>query len=211
MKMQGSVPWRLCFVVSALFLLAGGPLHPGGTMAEMLAHPDWVLSHVLQLVSYAALLAGLILYRQNAALPARTRTWVRLAVIGTVLQVLEMVFHTAASVDHAHLVAGHATPILSTHLVLAVICYPLFAISIVGLIVAGLRDRVLGSPWIGWLGILGVAAHGLAPILVVALEIESARILFPCVLLFALWLVLAAVWPARATAGEGVMKPAVGT
>ncbi|HYH45782.1 MAG TPA: hypothetical protein VEG34_08850 [Thermoanaerobaculia bacterium] len=211
MKWKGSGSWRLCFVVSALFLLAGGPLHPGGTMAEMLAHPDWVLSHLLQLVSFAALLAGLVLFRKSASLPARTRRWVGLAIIGTVLQVVEMAFHTAASLDHAHLVAGSATPVLSTHLVLAVICYPLFALSIVGLIVAGMRDRVLGSRWIGWLGILGVAAHGAAPVLVVALKIEGARILFPCVLLFAFWLVAVALWPARVPAEGGLTEAPAGT
>jgi hypothetical protein len=39
--------WRPCLLLAAGFILGGGPLHPGGTMAEMLAHLDWVLSHLL--------------------------------------------------------------------------------------------------------------------------------------------------------------------
>ncbi len=92
--------------------------------------------------------------------------------IGTALQVIEMVMHTVSVVDHANLVAGRATPVLTTHLGLAVVFYPIFAVTIVGLILAGMRDRSLGSPWIGWLGILGVAAHGAAAPLVILFKID---------------------------------------
>jgi hypothetical protein len=61
-------------------------------------------------------------------------------------------------------------------------------------------DRTLGSPWIAWLGILGAAAHGLSAPLVVGLRINQAGILFPMLMLLAIWLALAAVWPRRAPA-----------
>lgn len=192
--------WRPCFVLSALFILVGGPRHPRGTMAEMLGHPDWVFSHVLVLAGFVALLLGLILYNRGAAVPERTRKWVRLAVIGTVLQVIEMVMHTVSVVDHANLVAGRATPVLTTHLWLAVVFYPIFAATIVGLILAGIRDRSLGSPWIGWLGILGVVAHGAAAPLVILFKIEQARALFPGIAVLGIWMLLAALWPLRSRA-----------
>jgi hypothetical protein len=178
--------WRVFFALSALFILAGGPQHPGGTMAEMLAHPKWVPSHALMLAGFLALLAGLILYQRGVALPERTRKWVRLAAIGTALQAVEMAFHTAASVDHANLMAGRATPVLTTHLWLSVVLYPVFALTVIGLIVAGVRDRALGSPWIAWLGILGALAHGAAAPLVILFEVPWARILFPFLVLLAL-------------------------
>jgi len=192
--------WRPCLVLSALFILTGGPRHPRGTMAEMLGHPDWVLSHALMLAGFVALLAGLILYNRDAAVPDRTRKWVRFAVIGTVLQVIEMAMHTASVVDHANLVAGRSTPVLTTHLWLAVVFYPIFAATIVGLILAGMRDRSLGSPWIGWLGILGTVAHGASAPLVILFKIEQARILFPGIALLGIWMLLAAVWPLRSRA-----------
>ena len=34
--MRGSLVWRASFAVAGLLLLAGGPLHPDGTMEEML-------------------------------------------------------------------------------------------------------------------------------------------------------------------------------
>jgi len=180
----------MCFIVSALLLMAGGPQHPGGTMAEMLANPKWIPAHSLLLVGFAALLAGLLLYGRTN-LPERSRLWLRLAIIGTILQVIEMAFHTAAVVDHDHLVSGAATPVLTTHLWLAIVCYPIFGLTFGGFLIAGMRDRVLGSVWIAWLGLAGLVANGLAPPLVVLLNVEAARILFPLLLLFALWLILA--------------------
>ena len=70
---------------------------------------------------------------------------------------------------------------------------------------------MLGSPWIAWLGILGAAAHGAAPPLVVLLEVEWATFLFRLLLLFALWLVLAALWPLRVTTDWSQAKATIGT
>lgn len=196
--------WRVCFIVAALFMIAGGPQHPGGTMAEMLGYPKWVPAHLLLLAGFVTLLAGLLLYKRSTSLPRTTQRWLRFAIIGTVLQIIEMAMHTAAVVDHHHLVAGQATPVLSTHLWLAVFFYPIFGVTIIGFIIAGMRDHVIGSPWIGWLGIAGALANGAAQPLVVLLKIEGARILFPLLLLFALWLILAGLWPLRGRVDEAI-------
>lgn len=163
-------------------------------MAEMLANVDWVLSHTLLLAGYVALLVGLLLHRRTGP-PERTRCWAGLAMIGTTLQVIEAAFHTAAVVDHGNLLAGAPTPVLTVHLWLTVVLYPLFAVSVIGLIVAGARDRALGSPWIAWIGVAGLVAHGTAGPLVAGLGLTQFAFLFPLVMLFALWAVLAAVWP----------------
>lgn len=193
--MDRSGIWRFFFILSGLFLMAGGPLHPAGTTAEMLGHQDWVLSHALLLAGFVALLIGLILFSRRRSLSDRTRWWLRLATIGTALQAIEMVFHTAASVDHAKLLAGEPTPVLTTHLWLAVVFYPVFGVTFIGLVLAGVRDHTLGSRWIGRLGILGALGHGLAAPLVVMLGIEEAEFLFALLVLCALWLLLAGFWP----------------
>jgi hypothetical protein len=198
--------WRPFFLLSGVLIVVGGMNHPRGRMVEMLAHPDWVWSHSLMLLGFLALAAGLVLYRRAASpLPERTSRWLRLALYGTALQAIEMAFHTVSVVDGEHLAAGHATPVLTTHLVLAVILYPVFAATIIGFIVATARERTLASPWIAWLGILGAAAHGLSAPLVVGLRISQAGILFPLLMLLAIWLALAAVWPRR-----GLARPPVG-
>jgi hypothetical protein len=196
---MGAPLWRLFFLLGGLFIILGGPQHPGGTMAEMLAHPDWLLSHSLLLTGFSSLLIGLVLYRGAGALPERTRRWGNWAIIGAALQTVEMGFHTAAYVDRENLVAGAATPVLTAHLWLTAIFYPVFAFTIMGLIVAGARDRALGSPWIAWIGILGAAAHGMAGLFGAGFRLRQFAVLFPGVVLLALWLVLAALWPIRAT------------
>jgi glucan phosphoethanolaminetransferase (alkaline phosphatase superfamily) len=190
-------PWRLLFFLAALLILVGAPQHPRGTMAQMLAHPKWVAAHVLVLAGFLALLGGLVLFGRPMLLSARTKRWTRIAAIGSALQAFEMVFHTAAVMDLHHLTAGESTPVLSIHLALSLVCYPLFAASLVGFIIACLRDHTLGSPWIAWIGILGAICHGAAPVLVVGLQWNGARILFPFIILLALWLALAAAWPVR--------------
>ncbi|HZG43345.1 MAG TPA: hypothetical protein VEY93_10315 [Longimicrobium sp.] len=204
-------PWRLFLLLGAAGILAGGPRHPGGTMAEMLAHPDWVLSHVLVLGGYISLLVALVLFRRDGGLPARTDRWARLAVIGTALMVTEAIFHAAAVVDHANLMAGRGTPILSIHLALSVIIYPVFAVTIIGFMLAGARERVIGSRWITWMGIAGAAMHGLSTPLVVGLGDERFKFLFPGVVLFALWELIAAFLPARATAPSAAPAPLAAT
>jgi hypothetical protein len=189
--------WRGCFLLAAAFILTGGPQHPGGSMAQMLAHPKWVIAHVLVLGGFLALFAGLALYGRGGVLPERTRRWRRIAIVGTALQAVEMVFHTISYVDHGHLVAGEPTPVLTIHLTLAFILYPVFGVTMAGFILATARERTLASPWIAWLGLIGVVAHGAAPPLVLGFGWTGARILFPMVMLFAFWLVLAAVWPLR--------------
>jgi len=199
MAKMSSVLWRLLFLVAGILIILGGPRHPGGTMAQMLADPEWVPAHALMLAGFVALLLGLILYRRALPLPARTTRWVRLAAVGTALQAIEMAFHTAAVVDRANLVAGRATPVLTTHLWLAVVMYPVFAATIVGFILATARDRSLASPWVAWIGALGTLAWGAAAPLAILTDLEWVGYLFPGVLGLSVWLALAAIWPLRAT------------
>ena len=190
--MPGRLSWRPFFVLSALLLPIGGFQHPDGTMAEMLGHPAWVRSHLFMLAGFVALLGGLLVLRSKGRLPTATRRWTRLAVIGTTLQAVEMVLHTAAVVDQANLVQGNPTPVLTTHLTASVVFYPIFAALFIGLIVAAARERVVGTRGISWLGIVGLVAHGSAPPLV-ASGIEGAGLLFPLLTLFAAWLLLVAL------------------
>lgn len=199
--------WRPCLLLAAGFILGGGPLHPRGSMAEMLGHPNWVLSHVLVTAGFLALLGGLVAYRREVALPARSARWTRWTIWATALQLVEMVLHTVSVVDHHNLVAGQPTPVLSAHLAMAVVAYPIFGIAAAGWIVATARDRALASPWVAWLGVIGALAHGAAPVLVVTFGIMQARILFPMVMLLALWLLLAALWPLRGELRAGGAMP----
>jgi hypothetical protein len=189
--------WRAFLVLFGALMFAGGPMHPGGSMAEMLANPAWVPSHALQVGAFVALTVALILFSRQIPPTAATRRWVRLAALASTLQTVEMVFHTAAVVDHGNLVAGRATPVLTTHLWLTAILYPIFGLAIAVLIATAARERTLGSPWIAWIGILGALAHGAAGLLVAGFDMLEARWLFPLVTLLALWAIAAALWPSK--------------
>jgi hypothetical protein len=166
-------------------------------MAEMLGHPDWLRSHVLMLAGFVTLLGAIVGYRRATSLPPASAKWSRIAIWGTLLQVIEMAVHTVAYVDLQKLVDGKPTPVLSTHLWFSVVFYPLFAVTMIGWILATARERTLASRWIAALGIVGVAGHGLAPPLFVGLGLQGARILFAFLMLFALWCALAALWPVK--------------
>jgi hypothetical protein len=187
--------WRGLFAAGGAAISVGGSMHPGGSMAEMLAHPDWFPSHALVSLGFACITAGLWLWGRERALPQRSGRWWRIALAATLVQTLDMLLHTSAMVDHAHLVAGEPTPVLATHLVMTAIVYPIFALCTIGFIVAAARDRVLGSRWIAWLGIVGAVGHGLAGPLVAIWDVGWARPLFPLIVLVALWYMLAACLP----------------
>jgi hypothetical protein len=189
--------WRASFVVGAVLLMAGGPQHPKGSMVQMLHDPKWVPAHALMLGGFLALWVGLFLCRKAAPAASGTTKWLKIAAVATGLQAVEMALHTAAAVDYGNLVAGQSTPVLTTHLALAVVAYPVFAASVIGLILAGVRERSLGSPWIAWIGIIGAIGHGAAAPLVILTDIAWARLLFPLLMLLAIWLILAAFWPVR--------------
>lgn len=194
--MSHHTTWRSAFAAGGLLIIVGGWNHPRGAMVDMLAHHDWLWSHVLFTLGIAGLLAGLIAFNGTAASP-RLRQVTQWTIWATVLQTVEAVMHTWAMVDAANLAAGLPTPVLTTHLWMAIALYPVFGLAMILFIVTAMRERALGSAWFGWLGILGAAAHGLSAPLTLVFEIAWAPILFPMVMLLALWMVLAALVPAR--------------
>ncbi|MEZ4379552.1 MAG: hypothetical protein R3B35_14850 [Gemmatimonadales bacterium] len=198
--------WRPLLALGGILIVIGGPMHPGGTMAEMLADPAWIPSHSWVLAGFVALSVALFGYWRSVAQGPTMRRWAALAFVGTLIQTIELVFHLVAYVDLEHLLAGEPTPVLTTHLTLALGAYPVFGLLTAGAIVVGVRTGELGRAWFAPLGILGALAHGIAPLLVLTFEIEKARVLFPMVILFALWTVCVALMPRRA--GQAVSAPA---
>jgi hypothetical protein len=192
---------RSWFVVAALLIVVGSAMHPGGSMEEMLADPKWIPGHLLAFVGFVAMTFGLRAFRQQA--PGALHGTLRLAVIGTALQAVEMFVHTMAYVDAEALQAGLRTPVLSTHLFMTAVVYPLFAATTIAFIVQGARHHVVGSWWIAPLGILGVAAHGVAGLLVAGFDVLWARALFPGIAAAGIWLLLAGLWPSKAPAIVG--------
>jgi hypothetical protein len=190
--------WRILFAAGGVIMAAGGPLHPRGeTMHSMLIDPNWFPSHMGQLVGFGLMTLGMMRFRRVLPHSPAVRRWSGLAALGLALQTVEMAFHLASMVDAEKLAAGLATPVLSTHIVLALTIYPLLAILVCGLIVVAARTRELGTPLLAPLGIAGLVAQAIAVVLVAGFDMQAARIGFPMVMLFAIWTVVVSLMPSR--------------
>ncbi|MEZ4703489.1 MAG: hypothetical protein R2834_24375 [Rhodothermales bacterium] len=209
MRRDPSRLWRGLFVSGGLLYFAGSFSHPRGmTMAEMLVNPAWIPAHAAVFVGFLMLVAGLVAYRRAVSVPPAMDRWLRATLVLAVFQVIEMGLHTMAYVD-ADAVSGTAfhggmsTPVLTTHLWLSTLAFTPFAAALIGLIGVGQRERLLGSPWIGWLGMIAAVAYGSVMWLVFIIEVDWAGVLFPIAHLgVSLWFVLAGVWPIRQDAAR---------
>jgi hypothetical protein len=175
----------------------GVPQHPQGAMPEMLANPVWFASHAWMFLSFVVMIAGLLLYRRSFVVTGRLLRWLRIAIVMTVLEALEMALHAIAHVDLQHLLAGQSTPILAVHLNMAMVIYPVFGVLMSAFMIVAARERALGSPWMVWIGVLGALAHGAAGLLVIGFNVGAAGIGFPLVMLVLLWAGIAALMPVR--------------
>lgn len=175
-------------------------------MADMLVDPTWIPAHAAVFVGFLVITFGLASFRSAVAVSPAMGRWLMATLVLAVVQVIEMGLHTMAYVDAGSLVPGSlhggmSTPVLSTHMWLSTLAFTPFAVAFVGLIWTGTRERVLGSPWILWLGVIGALAYGSVMLLVFVLRIDWAPILFPIAHIFVpVWFVLAGVWPSRKTA-----------
>ena len=184
--------WRGLLIAAGVLVAWGGSMHPDGTMEHMLADPRWLPGHMLTFAGFVAMGAGLWWFGRTTSSMTRA---LRYVLIATALQALEMFVHAIANIDLQNLRAGRATPVLTTHLALTAVIYPVFGVAVAAWVRSAARQRVIGSPWIAWLGILGALMHGAAGLLVAGFRLDWARVLFPGLGLLALWLILAGVWP----------------
>jgi hypothetical protein len=204
MKLVPSRIWRAFFVMGGLLYSVGAFFHPRGkTMADMLVDPAWIPAHTAVFVGFFLVTMGLVSFRRSVPVSPTLGRWLRATLVLAVLQIIEMGLHTMAYVDaealaHGNLHGGLSTPVLTTHIWLSTVVFTPFAIAFLGLIWTGTRERVLGSPWILWLGVIGAVAYGAVMWLVFVLKIDGAGVLFPIAhLAVPLWFVLAGVWPIR--------------
>jgi len=196
-----SGPWPWAFSLGGILFLIGGALHPNDDTslpeaeqtAESLGAAAWIPAHALLLVGSVGFLIGLVaLARSPMSLPtaARRATWV--AAVGAALFVVEGVFHLGAFADRDAVLSGEATPLLSTHMAMGLVAYPLFAFAVAALAV--LSGHTLTHPVVGVIGAIGAVAFGVAPTLVGAAGIEALVFLFPVGgIILGLWITVAGV------------------
>jgi hypothetical protein len=198
------VAGRLTAVAGILFI-AGGALHPAVTRhvsfarhtANMLARGTWLPSHSLLLVSLIVLGGGLARLRRSCGDDARLEAVVLVAMAAIGLGALELVFHLAAKVERADLLAGRHVPIVATHEALAVVAYPIYGIALAAVAVELARTKGGIFRSVALLGIAGGILHGIAAPLVVLSRDQDLSFLFKGAVLLGIWMVIAGAALAR--------------
>ena len=189
----GTNRWPWLLLVGGTLGFLGSLLHPQGdpalagdaALASEVGDPLWVPSHVLVLAFVALLAAGLLGLARSGVLSGAARTAALVALGAAVAWVVESVPHLLAAADHHALLTGQPAPLVTAHLVGAVVVYPLAGFSLAALAVLG--GRRLAHPVVHALGAAGAVAFGIAPIAYDVLGIEAAGDLFAGSLLLTAW------------------------
>lgn len=204
MRLDNRPLWRALFVVGGLFYFVGAFFHPRGmSMSEMLVDAAWVPSHSAVLVGFILITLGLAHFRHTVPVSSAMNRWLTATFVLAIFQIIEMGLHTLAYVDagalsHGDFHGGMSTPVLTTHIWLSTLAFTPFAVAFLGLIWRGMKERVLGSSWILWLGVIGALAYGSVMWFVLIFEVPGSGILFPIAhLAVPLWFILAGLWPSR--------------
>lgn len=208
--------WRSFFVLAGVLVLAGGSQHPDAVQgvpynvhtADMTADAMWVPAHLLMLAGFLALFVALLAARGDAGFRARAGWTLTPALVGAALSVVELVFHTAAKVDHDALLDGGSAPIALTHESLAVVAYP-----VLGLSLAFLAWRLAtGAPAWMWVvaavGIAGGLLQAVSAPLVIGTQDQEYSPIFKGAILICAWLVATGIAGLRTSRTRAVERHA---
>ena len=190
-----SPTWRVLLLLSAILASQGGRLHPEADAAEpmraelatMTASETWVPAHLLLLASVTLLAVGLWMARTHPAFSGVRRS-LQVAAVAVSLYAVEAVAHLAAVLDSHALAHGEDAPVAMTHVVLAVVLYPVSGLAIAWL------SLDLGRHWSGlrrWVvvpGVLGGLIHALTVPATLALpDAEISPFFAAAGILIAVW------------------------
>lgn len=186
-------------IVGGAAFFAGGPLHPEGSAAgdrteqlhSMLVDPAWYPAHLVALVGFAGVAAGLLMLGRNQEIRNRIG---RLLPIGTAVAVVAVfgaVIHLFAATQAGEIAHGHTTPLVAAFMGVETLVNPVWGLMIAALAVAGGLTRALGNRIVLALGLLGGLAFALATATIPF--VDTFDPLFPVAGLAGLWLVATAV------------------
>ena len=181
------------FLAGGLLMAAGGGLHPTGTGDTVDAHllsmfdaALWPLSHwVLLAGAVAGFLAFVWAWRTHAFGP-RVQRWLPVVAAAWAVGAAELVPHLLAAND-AHALAHHeSTPMLDTHLSLAVIAGPAVGALVAIIVARAARSRVA---WVlAAVAVVGGLLYAAASPLIVLTDDPAYSVLFAAQTGLAVWL-----------------------
>jgi hypothetical protein len=185
-----------------LFLIAGGaaffasgPLHPTGSdegdkteqLHSMLVDSAWYPSHLVGLLGFACVAAGLLALRRDPAIRDRLGGLLTVSVVVAIVATLGGVIHLFAATQAAEIEHGDTTPLVAAFMGVETIINPAWGLMIAALAVVGGLTRALGNGIVLPLGLLGGLAFAVATATIAF--VDTFDPLFPVAGLAGVWLI----------------------
>lgn len=189
----------LLLIVGGIAFFVGGPLHPQGSdegdkteqLHSMLVDDAWYPAHLVALLGFACVAAGLILLWRDPMLRDRLGRLLSVSVGVAQIGVLGAVVHLFAATQAAEIEDGSTTPLVATFMGVETLVNPVWGVMIAALAVAGGRTRTMGNRIVLALGLLGGLAFAVATATIAFTDMFDT--LFPVAGLIGLWLVAVGV------------------
>jgi hypothetical protein len=195
-------PHRAGFVlliIGGAAFFVSGPLHPTGDDAgdkteqlhSMLVDSAWYPAHLVALVGFACVAAGLLALRRDPAVRDRLGRLLTVSTAVAVVAALGAVVHLFAATQAGEIEHGGMTPLVAAFMGVETIVNPAWGLMIATLAVVGGLTSTLGNKIVLPLGLLGGLAFALATATIAF--VDTFDPLFPVAGLTGLWLVTTGV------------------
>lgn len=189
----------LLLLVGGAAFFAAGPLHPQGTdegdktqqLHSMLVDPAWYPAHLVGLLGFACVAAGVVALARNPVLRASLGRLLTGSVVVALVGVLGSVIHLFAATQAAEIEDGGTTPLVAAFVGVETVVNPAWGLMIAALALVGGRTRTLGNRIVLALGVLGGLAFALATATIA--YVDTFDPLFPVAGLAGIWLVAVGV------------------
>jgi hypothetical protein len=174
---------------------AGGPLHPTGSdqgdkteqLHSMLVDPAWYPAHLVALLGFACVAAGLLVLRRDPVVRDPLGRLLPVSAAVAVVATLGAVIHLFAATAAAQIEHGGTTPLIAAFMGVETVVNPVWGLMIAALAVRGGLTRSLGNRIVLPLGLIGGLAFAVATATIAF--IDTFDPLFPVAGLAGVWLV----------------------
>lgn len=186
---------HLFLIAGGAAFFAGGPLHPQGSdegdkteqLHSMLVDSAWYPAHLVALLGFACVAAGLLALGRDPAIRDRLGRLLPISAAVGVVATLGAVVHLFAATQAAEIEHGDTTPLVAAFMGVETIINPGWGLMIAALAVSGGTTRALGNRIVLPLGVLGGLAFALATATIAF--VDTFDPLFPVAGLAGVWLV----------------------
>jgi hypothetical protein len=186
---------HLFLVVGGAAFFIGGPLHPQGSdegdkteqLHSMLVDSAWYPAHLVALLGFACVAAGLLALGRDPILRDRLGRLLPISAWVAVAATVGAVVHLFAATQAADVEQGDTTPLVAAFMGVETILNPAWGLTIAALAVIGGLTRALGNRLVLPLGLLGGLAFAVATATIAF--VDTFDPLFPVAGLAGVWLV----------------------